>query len=176
MIFAVEEINGDPLLLPGLSLGYKVYNGCGADNLIRAAIEAINGNDPLSCSGQTLAILGHSSSGVSDDINTIISTVSVPQISHLSTCACLSDKIRYPTFFRTVPSDRYQITALVELMKYFDWRWIGIIILWVFDAMKHVNFTTKNGANVFFDKNGDSTAKWYGLSAESHVHQELERQ
>ncbi|MEQ2206072.1 hypothetical protein XENOCAPTIV_022415 [Xenoophorus captivus] len=80
MIFAVEEINGDPLLLPGLSLGYKVYNGCGADNLIRAAIEAINGNDPLSCSGQTLAILGHSSSGVSDDINTIISTVSVPQV------------------------------------------------------------------------------------------------
>ncbi|XP_047248718.1 extracellular calcium-sensing receptor-like [Girardinichthys multiradiatus] len=127
MIFAVEEINRDPLLLPGLSLGYKVYNGCGADNLIRAAIEAINGNDPLSCSDQTLAILGHSSSGVSDDINTIISTVSVPQISHLSTCACLSDKIRYPTFFRTVPSDRYQITALVELMKYFDWRWIGII-------------------------------------------------
>uniref|UniRef100_A0A3Q2PU45 Extracellular calcium-sensing receptor-like n=1 Tax=Fundulus heteroclitus TaxID=8078 RepID=A0A3Q2PU45_FUNHE len=127
MIFTVEEINRDPSLLPGLCLGYKVYNGCGTQNLIRAAIEAINGNDPLDCSGQTLAVLGHSSSGVSDDINTIISAVSVPQISHLSTCACLSDKIRYPTFFRTVPSDRFQITALVQLMKYFDWRWVGII-------------------------------------------------
>ncbi|KAM4742052.1 extracellular calcium-sensing receptor-like [Anableps anableps] len=127
MIFTVEEINRDPFLLPGLRLGYKLYNGCGTENLIRAAIEAINGNDPLACSSQTLAVLGHSSSGVSDDINTIISAVSVPQISHLSTCACLSDKIRYPTFFRTVPSDRFQITALVQLMKYFDWRWVGII-------------------------------------------------
>lgn len=30
-------------------------------------------------------------------------------------------------FFRTVPSDKFQITALVQLMKYFDWRWVGII-------------------------------------------------
>ncbi|XP_038149386.1 extracellular calcium-sensing receptor-like [Cyprinodon tularosa] len=127
MIFTVEEINRDPSLLPGLTLGYKVYNGCGVENLIRAAIEALNGNDPLDCSGQTLAVLGHSSSGVSDDINTIISSVSVPQISHLSTCACLSEKSRYPTFFRTVPSDQFQITALVQLMKYFDWRWVGVI-------------------------------------------------
>lgn len=49
------------------------------------------------------------------------------QVSHLSTCACLSDKRLYPTFFRTVPSDRYQIFGLVQLMKYFDWRWVGII-------------------------------------------------
>lgn len=48
-------------------------------------------------------------------------------MSHLSTCACLSNRGQYPTFFRTVPSDRFQSTALVELMKYFDWRWVGII-------------------------------------------------
>ncbi|XP_070825789.1 extracellular calcium-sensing receptor-like [Chaetodon trifascialis] len=51
----------------------------------------------------------------------------LPNVSHLSTCACLSDKRQYPTFFRTVPSDRYQIIGLVQLMKYFDWRWVGII-------------------------------------------------
>lgn len=83
MIFTVEEINRDPSLLPGLRLGYKVYNGCGTENLIRAAIEAINGNDPLACGGQTLAVLGHSSSGVSNDINTIISAVSVPQVRRI---------------------------------------------------------------------------------------------
>ena len=49
------------------------------------------------------------------------------KVSHFSTCACLSDNRLYPTFFRTVPSDNFQITGLVKLMKYFDWRWLGII-------------------------------------------------
>uniref|UniRef100_A0A3B4VPH2 Extracellular calcium-sensing receptor-like n=1 Tax=Seriola dumerili TaxID=41447 RepID=A0A3B4VPH2_SERDU len=88
VIFTVEEINRDAKLLPGVRLGYKLYNGCGSENLIRAAVEAV---------------------------------------SYLSTCACLSDKRLYPTFFRTVPSDRFQIIGLVQLMKYFDWRWVGII-------------------------------------------------
>uniref|UniRef100_A0A3B5BEZ4 Extracellular calcium-sensing receptor-like n=1 Tax=Stegastes partitus TaxID=144197 RepID=A0A3B5BEZ4_9TELE len=110
MIFTVEEINRDNTLLPGVSLGYRLYNGCGSENLIRAAIEAVNGEDSRGCSSKIQAVLARCQSH-----------------SHLSTCACLSDKRQYPTFFRTVPSDRFQITGLVQLMKYFDWRWVGII-------------------------------------------------
>ncbi|KAL7400736.1 hypothetical protein ABVT39_016945 [Epinephelus coioides] len=127
VIFTVAEINRDSKLLPGVSLGYRLYNGCGSENLIRAAVEAVTGDDSKGCSGQIQALLGHSSSGVSEDINIILSPLSIPQVSHLSTCACLSDKRLYPTFFRTVPSDRFQIIGLVQLMEYFDWRWVGII-------------------------------------------------
>ncbi|XP_042072450.1 extracellular calcium-sensing receptor-like [Haplochromis burtoni] len=127
MIFTVEEINRDAILLPGVSLSYRVYNGCGSENLIRAAVEAISGENSKSCSDHVQALVGHSSSGVSGDINLILSSLSVPQVSHLSTCACLSDRRLYPTFFRTVPSDRYQISGLAQLMKYFDWRWVGVI-------------------------------------------------
>lgn len=80
MIFTVEEINKDPTLLPGVSLGYRVYNGCGTMNLGRAAVEAINGNNLLHCSGQTLAVIGHSSSGVSEIISSILSSLSIPQV------------------------------------------------------------------------------------------------
>ncbi|XP_034460699.1 extracellular calcium-sensing receptor-like [Hippoglossus hippoglossus] len=127
VMFTVEEINRDTKLLPGLSLGYRLYNGCGDENLIRAAVEAVNGEDSKGCADQIQALLGHSSSGVSKDINIILSPLSIPQVSHLSTCACLSDKRQFPTFFRTVPSDRFQVIGLVQLMKYFDWRWVGII-------------------------------------------------
>lgn len=78
MIFTVEEINRDAALLPGVSLGYRVYNGCGSENLIRAAVEAVNGED--TCRGQIQALLGHSSSGVSEDINIILSSLSIPQV------------------------------------------------------------------------------------------------
>ncbi|XP_062275833.1 extracellular calcium-sensing receptor-like [Scomber scombrus] len=127
LIFTVEEINRDTKLLPGVTLGYRLYNGCGSENLIRAAVEAINGEDSKGCNGHIQALLGHSSSGVSEHINSILSPLSIPQVSYLSTCACLSDKKLYPTFFRTVPSDRFQVIGLVQLMKYFDWRWVGII-------------------------------------------------
>ncbi|XP_051933606.1 extracellular calcium-sensing receptor-like [Hippocampus zosterae] len=126
VMFTVEEINRNAQFLPGVSLGYRLYNGCGSENLIRAAIEAISQEGPA-CSARIQALLGHSSSGVSKDINTLLSPLSIPQVSHLSTCACLSDKNLYSTFFRTVPSDRFQALALVQLMKNFDWRWVGII-------------------------------------------------
>ncbi|XP_076002411.1 extracellular calcium-sensing receptor-like [Genypterus blacodes] len=129
LIFTVEEINRDSNLLPGVTLGYRVYNGCGSENLIRAAIEAINGEaaEEQGCKSKILALFGHSSSGVSANINSILRPFSILQMSHLSTCACLSDKKTYPTFFRTVPSDKFQVDALVSLMKFYDWRWVGII-------------------------------------------------
>ncbi|KAG7480172.1 extracellular calcium-sensing receptor-like [Solea senegalensis] len=127
VMFTVDEINRDTELLPGVSLGYRLYNGCGTANLVRAAIEAVNGEEVKVCSGQVQAVLGHSSSGVSAYINNILSSLSIPQVSHLSTCDCLRDKKLYPTFFRTVPSDRFQVIGLVQLMKYFNWRWVGII-------------------------------------------------
>ena len=80
VIFTVEEINRDGKILPGVSLGYRLFNGCGNENQIRAAIDAINWEDSKGCTGQIQALIGHSSSGISKDINVILSALSIPQV------------------------------------------------------------------------------------------------
>lgn len=51
----------------------------------------------------------------------------VPQISYASTSPFLSDKTKYPYFFRTCPSDAHQAKALSELVMAHDWQTLGTI-------------------------------------------------
>ncbi|XP_049431933.1 extracellular calcium-sensing receptor-like [Epinephelus fuscoguttatus] len=136
MFFAIEEINNRTDLLPGISLGYKIYDVCGSiARGVRVALALANGNEELSapseaiCSrpAQVQAIIGETSSSPWMAIATVIGPFSIPLISHFATCACLSDKTKYPSFLRTIPSDYYQSRALAQLVKHFGWTWVGAV-------------------------------------------------
>lgn len=49
------------------------------------------------------------------------------QVSTSSSSPVLSDKLRYPSFMRVIPSDIYQAQALVKLMSHFSWNWVGVV-------------------------------------------------
>uniref|UniRef100_UPI0037E8ABD6 extracellular calcium-sensing receptor-like n=1 Tax=Semicossyphus pulcher TaxID=241346 RepID=UPI0037E8ABD6 len=107
MVFAVEEINRNNTLLPGVKLGYRILDSCGrpASLLIAAA-------------SSTTGII----------MSSILGPLSVPIISYLASCPCLSDRLKYPNFFRTIPSDIYQARAMARLATRFHWTWIGAVI------------------------------------------------
>ncbi|KAL7888613.1 hypothetical protein AOLI_G00035870 [Acnodon oligacanthus] len=46
-----------------------------------------------------------------------------------SSAATLSNKLRYTSFFRVIPSNIYQAQALTKLIRHFNWDWIGVIRL-----------------------------------------------
>uniref|UniRef100_A0A8C6KAV4 G-protein coupled receptors family 3 profile domain-containing protein n=1 Tax=Nothobranchius furzeri TaxID=105023 RepID=A0A8C6KAV4_NOTFU len=114
MRFAIEEINNSSDLLPEIFLGYKIYDTCGSNaRSVQVALALLNSNENVSapskaCSrpAQVQAIMGE---------------------AHFATCACLSDKTKYPSFLRTIPSDHYQSRALAHLVKHFDWTWVGAV-------------------------------------------------
>ncbi|XP_032240858.2 uncharacterized protein LOC5515302 isoform X2 [Nematostella vectensis] len=52
---------------------------------------------------------------------------SMTQISYGSTSATLSNKNKFPKFFRTCASDVHQASALADLITYFNWRRVSSI-------------------------------------------------
>ncbi|XP_076748127.1 extracellular calcium-sensing receptor-like [Maylandia zebra] len=132
MIFAIEEINNDPALLPNISLGYRILNSCASPtNTLRAALTLASGAEEASatshCPPAISALIAESGSSQSIAAAGILGPFHMPIISYFSTCACLSDRTKYPTFFRTIPSDYFQAKALAALVKHFGWQWIGAI-------------------------------------------------
>ncbi|XP_053357076.1 extracellular calcium-sensing receptor-like [Clarias gariepinus] len=134
MLFAIEEINNRTDILPDIKLGYKIYDSCGAvDITTRASLNLVNDHgpniSPMSCfkPDSVQAIIGETSSSASIAIAATVGPLKIPVVSHLATCACLSDRKKFPSFFRTVPSDYYQSRALAKLVKHFGWTWVGAL-------------------------------------------------
>ncbi|XP_029027865.1 extracellular calcium-sensing receptor-like [Betta splendens] len=162
MCFTIDEINNSTELLPGISLGYEMYNTCGSiTKSVKAALALSNGNkavsasskDPCTKPAQVQAIIGETSSSPSLVIATVIGPFHIPQISPFATCACLSDKSKYPSFLRTIPSDYYQSRALAQLVKHFGWTWVG--------AIRSNNDYGNDGMNTF-----TKTAQQLGICVE----------
>uniref|UniRef100_UPI00358E54B7 extracellular calcium-sensing receptor-like n=1 Tax=Myxine glutinosa TaxID=7769 RepID=UPI00358E54B7 len=130
MIFAIEEINSNRLLLPNVSLGYMIYDACrNTHKAVKATVNFIGSEiipeEESICKPR--AIIGCATSSFSVIVGRFIGPFSVPLVSYAATCKCLSDKNEYPSFLRTVPSDAFQSTAMARLVSHFHWDFVGAL-------------------------------------------------
>ncbi|XP_076591515.1 extracellular calcium-sensing receptor-like [Chaetodon auriga] len=136
MAFAVDEINRNSNLLPNVTLGYSLYDNCIKLGIgFRAALSLISGQEKQivleeTCVGAppVLGIVGDSSSTHSIAISTVLGLYRVPMVSYFATCSCLSDRQKFPSFFRTIPSDAFQVRAMIQILKHFGWTWTGLLV------------------------------------------------
>ncbi|XP_029027441.1 extracellular calcium-sensing receptor-like [Betta splendens] len=142
MVFALEEINANKTLLPSVKLGYRIFDCCGRPPWALQAALSLAGGDSTTCNytnditryeedvdqrddHRVPIIIGAASSITSEILTRTLRPVSV---SYLSSCPCLSNRLEYPNFFRTIPSDVYQARALSQLARRFNWTWIGAVV------------------------------------------------
>lgn len=57
----------------------------------------------------------------------LLQLFSIPQIGYSTTSKDLSDKARYSTFLRVVPSDYYQAQVIIDVVRRFNWTYISAV-------------------------------------------------
>ncbi|XP_077137866.1 extracellular calcium-sensing receptor-like [Ranitomeya variabilis] len=137
MIYAIEEINNNTHLLPNISLGYSLYDTC--DNIaevVKQIFALISGagveakgipNYQYQEKSTLSAVIGESASVISIAMARILGIYHYPQVSYFSSINILSNKYEFPSFFRTIPSDRFQTIAFAAIVELFGWKWVGTL-------------------------------------------------
>ncbi|XP_056422381.1 G-protein coupled receptor family C group 6 member A isoform X2 [Hyla sarda] len=140
MAHAIEMVNNSSLI-PGIKLGYEIYDTCSEATLaVSAALRFLSTYNTsmelltFKCNysdftPKVKAVIGDSYSEVSIAVARLLNTQLIPQISHSSSAKILSDKFRFPAFLRTIPNDYYQTRAMAKLIHFSGWNWIGIIVM-----------------------------------------------
>ncbi|NP_001093033.1 vomeronasal 2 receptor 553 [Monodelphis domestica] len=135
LAFAIEEINKDSNLLPNISLGFHLYNTYHSDErTLESSLRWLSGQDqPIpnySCRKQdkSVAVIGGATSALSLQMGALLNLYKFPQISYGPFDSILSDKVQFPSLYQMAPKDSSLHQGVVQLMVYFEWNWIGLIV------------------------------------------------
>ncbi|XP_009969377.2 taste receptor type 1 member 3 [Tyto alba] len=137
MKFAIDQINNSTSLLPGVKLGYDMYDTC-FEPVVALQTSLLfltrNGTTGIGvlCNytdyqPRVTAVIGPHKSDLCLVTAKLFSFFLIPQISYKASSEKLSNTELYPSFYRTVPSDKNLVEAVALLLNKFGWNWIATI-------------------------------------------------
>ncbi|KAL1773090.1 vomeronasal type-2 receptor 116-like [Sigmodon hispidus] len=134
MVFAIEEINRNPHLLPNVSLGYDIYNIMFNDlRTLAKCITWQSGSKFLpnyTCRREmrSVAVLTGVSQIISAHIGTLLKLYKYPQLTIGFFDPYLNNYDQFPALYQMGSNDKSLPCGIVSLLNYFHWNWVGLIV------------------------------------------------
>ena len=182
----IDDINKNTSILPNVSLGYDIVNTKRDLNLImKEAVGIVSKYRPNSTcredeefctadqySGPFIerrigAVIGPATSSSSVPTASLLGLYSIPQIGYTASSSVLSDKSRFKSFLRTIPSDVHQAAAIASLVEHFGWNYVFFVgaddeygrqgLASFKEAARKLKVCTADDVNVPFQRDTDAT-------------------
>nr|XP_051687082.1 vomeronasal type-2 receptor 116-like [Oryctolagus cuniculus] len=154
LVFAIEEINKNPHLLPNMTLGFGLYNVMHTHMTVMehsfiwlAGLEKHVPNYTCRKQSKSVAVISESSTAV--QMGTLLELYKIPQLTLGPFDPLLSDSGQFPSLYQMAPKDTSLVHGMVSLMLHFGWTWVGLAIS---DLPKGIKFMTD--LKVELQKNG----------------------
>ncbi len=144
--YTMMEINNNQTILPNISLGYVMVDGCSRDIVALARtfsfIPAKNmsiwsadtpGEAIVEDCGRyirtypVVGMIGPHNSRAAIMAAPILSLAQIPTLGTYQSSDELSDKSRYEYFLRLVAPDRFQVKAIMDFLEYFNFTYVSLL-------------------------------------------------
>uniref|UniRef100_A0A8D2JB47 G-protein coupled receptors family 3 profile domain-containing protein n=1 Tax=Varanus komodoensis TaxID=61221 RepID=A0A8D2JB47_VARKO len=112
-LFAIQEVNQNPNLLPNITLGYNIY-----DIL----------HDVRLTSDAAIDLLSTTQANVPNYNNPPVSSF-LSQVTYAFTSQVGRKNSRSPSFYRILPEEGIQYPGIVRLLLHFRWKMVGLFSL-----------------------------------------------
>ncbi|XP_052616436.1 vomeronasal type-2 receptor 116-like [Peromyscus californicus insignis] len=135
LLFAIEEVNRNPHLLPNISLGFDFYNVPFSEKniLMNPLIWLIGLSSPYcnyNCikKRKSAAALRGPSWAKSAHIGTLLQLYKFPQLTVGPFDPIFSDRGQFTSLYQMAPQSSALSLAMVSLIVHFGWTWVGLLI------------------------------------------------
>ncbi|XP_045156003.1 vomeronasal type-2 receptor 116-like [Echinops telfairi] len=134
-LFALEEINRSPLVLPNISLGFRLYH---VTPSVFTTLESVLGwlsetETPIpnyTCQTHTknMAVIAGIPSDFLVQAGALLDLYRMPQISYSTFDPLLKTKDHFSSLHQISLNDSCLPSGLVSLLIHFGWTWVGILV------------------------------------------------
>jgi ABC-type branched-subunit amino acid transport system substrate-binding protein len=144
LTFALGAINAHPTVLPDTELRLIAYDSaCDGETASLAVLDLM-----LTLPGVS-GLLGDTwCSGATMGIAASAKRLNMFQLSGSAESEALSDIVKYPNFFRTIPPESASVVIFKDMFKRFGWRRAGVVM--DYSTSNAMDYSTGN-AKLFVD-------------------------